>query len=73
MTHLLLALTCRNIDLNREEGGAEGVLAMVGGWGGRWGRRHFGHCSKTGEGGILKSLKILGLIDSGSYQIVTSG
>lgn len=25
------------------------------------------------EGGILKLLKILGLIDSGSYQIVTSG
>jgi len=32
-----------------------------------------GTVPKKGEGGILKLLKILGLTDSGSYQIVTSG
>lgn len=32
-----------------------------------------GTVPNRGEGGILKSLEILGLIDSGSYQIVTSG
>jgi hypothetical protein len=68
-----LPLTCKNIDLNREKGGAGGVLVVVGVWVRDAEGGTLGTVPKKGEGGILKLLKILGLTDSGSYQIVTSG
>ena len=63
----------RKLAVEGKRAGAGGVLVVVGvgvrdAEGGT-----LGTVPKKGEGGILKSLKILGLTDSGSYQIVTSG